>query len=108
MDETPAAREIMIFALCLGLVLFNALVAVICLVLRPRRWTRLLCAITGHVNTLIGAAGVAFVTAGCIGVVKADLIPYVKVYLVVLGELAILRVISYFRFQDRAALWWPG
>ena len=107
MDKTVAAREAMILALCIALVVLNAAVAVICLVLRPCLGTRLLGALTGHFNTLIAAAGVAFAAGGCIGVVKVDLIPYVKVYLVLLGELAILRLISYYRFQDRSALWWP-
>lgn len=93
---------------CLGLLVFNTLVAVTCLLLSPRRWTRVLCAMTGHCNTLIAACGVAAGAAGLPEVLKIDLIPYVEIYLVVLLQLAILRVISSRRFRDESALWWPG
>ncbi len=93
---------------CLCLLVFNTLVAVTCLLLSPRGWIRVLCAMTGHLNTMIAASGVAAGAAGLLDVLRIDLIPYVEVYLVVLLQQAILRVISVRRFRDESALWWPG
>lgn len=94
-----------------GMVLMavNALVAAVVLALKPRPWVRYLCAITGHVNAVVAMLGVACGTSGLIDQLqgKLDLVPYVKVYLVLLGQLALLRILSYYRLRDQSALWWP-
>lgn len=101
-----AAREpLWIASLCL--LAFNAVVAVICLVLTPRTWTRLLCAITGHFSTVLVGLGVACGASGLLEVIRMDVSDYIRLYLVLLAEVAALRSSSYYRLRDSSALWWP-
>jgi hypothetical protein len=90
-----------------SLLAFNTLVAVVCLVLRPQRWTRRLCAITGYADTILVAGGLACGAAGLLDESKVDLMPYAVVYLIVVVQWAALRLISYYRLRDPSALWWP-
>lgn len=94
----------------IGLLAFNMLVVAASLGLKPRPWTRVLCAITGHVDTVFVLLGVACGKSGLLDDLKGelDLAPYAALYLVLLAQLAILRIISWYRMQDHSALWWPG
>lgn len=94
----------------IGLLAFNMLVVAACLGLKPRSWTRVLCAITGHVATVFVLLGVACGKSGLLDDLKGelDLAPYAALFLVLLAQLAILRIISWYRMQDHSAIWWPG
>lgn len=90
-----------------ALLAFNGAVILACLALSPRTWTRYLCAWTGHLNTMLVYLGVGCGASGLLQELKCDLTPYIIAFLAVAVELMSLRVISYYRFRDTPALWWP-
>lgn len=108
MQSTVVTRE-PIWDACIALLVFNSLVAVSCLLIGPKAWTRMLCAGTGHLTTIVVVAGLGCGASGLLDDLRRqmDVTPYVLLFLAGLAQLVILRVISRFRLRDPSPVWWP-
>jgi hypothetical protein len=83
-----------------GLLAFNVLVALTCLVVGPRPWTLPLCDITTHLAALL--FGAAFAASGLVHDLGIPLGLYLALLLPLLGETLVLWAISRWRLHDRS------
>jgi hypothetical protein len=112
MDTTLSARDLTILT-CIGLLAFNLLVAVTCLIAGPRHWARRLCAITAQFSALLLFASAVwfiyslvhiFSTTGWMPEDEFILLPVLFPILPLLGEFLALLVIYRWRLRPASEL----
>lgn len=95
-------------AVYVGLLAFNALVAITCLIAGPRLWARRLCGITTQANLILILGGMAFSGSGLLEQIDFGFDQFLWLFLPVLCEFLALWAISRWRLGNHSTLWIPS
>ena len=88
-----------------GLLAFNVVVGITCLVAGPKDWARLLCVITNQINMVLLGAALGIVGCATIADFGLELRQFVGLVLPVLVEFFALITISRWRLDDPLLPW---